>query len=287
MDRWRLILDDGCRPAHNMAVDEAILVAFADGKSLPTLRLYGWEIPSISLGYFQNLERSRIDLEYCRGAGIELVRRPTGGRAVLHGHDVTFSVVAGVDGIPEGFEGVLGSHVWLMRSIVAGMRLLGIEAEIGLMDSAKSRAISSADCFAHVAECDIRTERGKAAGAAQVRKSGALLEQGSIPHTSPAVDAARIFGASAAVSTRDSLVLREIPRDAVEQAVAAGFVESLGVSFEREILSEYEARLALDLESAKYASAEWTLNGRGNAIDNGMLGCYTNRASSIGGGCHA
>ena len=287
MDRWRLILDGGCRPAYNMAVDEAILAAFADGKSPPTLRLYGWEVPSISLGYFQNLERSRIDLEYCRAAGIALVRRPTGGRAVLHGHDLTFSVVADVNSIPEGFEGVLGSHVWLMRGIVAGMRLLGIEAEIGPMDSARSRAISSADCFAHVAECDIRTERGKAAGAAQVRRSGALLEQGSIPHTSPAVDAARIFGASAAVLTSDSLVLREIPRDDVEEAVGAGFVESLGVSFEREPISDYEARLALDLESAKYACDEWTLNRRGNGIDNGLLGCYTNRASSIIGGCHA
>ena len=287
MDRWRLILDDGCRPAHNMAVDEAILSAFVDGKSPPTLRLYGWEVPSISLGYFQNLERSRIDLEYCRNAGVELVRRPTGGRAVLHGHDVTFSVVADANSIPDGFEGVLGCHVWLMRGIVAGMRLLGIEAEIGPMDSTKSRAVSSADCFAHVAECDIRTERGKAAGAAQVRRSGALLEQGSIPHTLPEVDAARIFGASAAVSTGDSLVLREIPRDAVEEAMVAGFAESLGVSFERETLSEYEARLALDLESAKYASVEWTLNRRGNGIDNGLLGCYTNRASSIGGGCHA
>lgn len=287
MDRWRLILDGGCRPAYNMAVDEAILSAFVDGKSPPTLRLYGWDVPSISLGYFQNLQRSRIDLEYCLNAGIQLVRRPTGGRAVLHGHDVTFSVVAGVGGVPDGFDGVLGSHVWLMRGIVAGMRLLGIEAEIGPTDSARSSAISSADCFAHVAECDIRTEHGKAAGAAQVRRSGALLEQGSIPHISPAVDAARVFGASAAIFTHESLVLREIPRDAVEEAMVGGFTESLGATFRRETLSEYEARLAGDLESAKYASAEWTLSRRADSVDKSRLGCYTGHASSIGGSCHA
>ncbi|HUV04203.1 MAG TPA: lipoate--protein ligase family protein, partial [Armatimonadota bacterium] len=110
-------MDGNRAAAFNMAADEAILRACADGVVRPTLRLYSWQRPAISVGLFQSIERSRIDIQYCHDAGIELVRRPTGGRAVLHGHDLTFSIALHECRIPNSFKKVLASHMWLMGGI--------------------------------------------------------------------------------------------------------------------------------------------------------------------------
>lgn len=283
MDCWRLVLHDGRPAAYNMAVDESILTAYAAGDIPPTLRLYGWERPAISLGYFQDIERSRLDLHYCEQAGVDVVRRPTGGRAVLHGHDLTFSVAVGDDRIPSDYQGVLGSHVWLMRGIVAGLGKLGLDTEIGPESRSKAQASANADCFAHVAECDVRSADGaKIAGAAQVRRSGALLEQGSVPHVEPVVDYGRIFGG---IEASPACVLRGIPRRTIEQAIVEGFSKSLGIAFEIWDLTHHEVEFARDLEIEKYASADWTYS-RG-CVDKSMLSCYTDRATLRGVRNHA
>ena len=278
MDCWRLILHGGHKAADNMAMDEAILTAYAEGMVPPTIRLYSWTGPAISLGYHQTLERSRLDPRYCRDTGIELVRRPTGGRAVLHGHDLTFSVCVDDARIPAEYRGVTGSHIWLMRGIVAGFAKLGIDAEIGPLPRSNAYSSSNTDCFARVAECDVRTSDGaKIAGAAQVRRSGVFLEQGSIPHTVPSVDYGRIFGGKAADPV---YVLGAIPGQTVDQAMIEGFAESLGIAFEVGDLTAYETDLARGLAEGKYASADWTYSKV--CIDKSMLRCYTESASSGG-----
>lgn len=253
-----MILDGNRGAALNMAIDEAMLSACADGEVPPILRLYGWERPAISLGYFQSVERTRIDTQYCRGAGIELVRRPTGGRAVLHGHDLTFSIAIHQGRIPDGFKSVLSSHAWLMGGILAGLRLLGVQAEIGPADHGRSKSGESADCFAHVAQCDLRVGIEKAAGAAQVRKWGALLEQGSIPCTPHSVDYRRVFGGGNSGSQTERLAALDVSRERLEEAVIRGFQEFLHVAFEPAMLSESELELATELERDKYATDEWT-----------------------------
>ncbi len=274
MDTWRLILHGDRPAADNMAVDEAILTAYTAEEVPPTIRLYSWTRPAVSLGYHQMLERSRLDLEYCRDAGIELVRRPTGGRAVLHGHDLTFSICADDARLPQEYRGVAGSHVWLMRGIVSGFAKLGIDAEIGPLNRSGSGAQSNTDCFAHVAECDVRTMDGtKIAGAAQVRKPHGFLEQGSVPHTVPTVDYGRVFGG---IDVSQQYILDAIPTEVIRQAVVEGFSESLGIDFEIWDLADCEAEMARDLAVGKYASADWTYS-RG-CIDKSMLDCYTDRA---------
>ena len=254
---WRLILDGKRRPGLNMALDEAILHSIADGRVPPTIRLYDWESPSISLGFFQKLDRARIDLAYCREQGIEIVRRPTGGRAVLHGHDVTFSISLGEEDLPHASRSIQGSHAWLMSGIAAGLNLLGIEAEIG-PHSEVSERFASADCFAHVAECDIRAGREKIAGAAQLRKSGAILEQGSVPFTSPEVPCERIFMNSHAPVPPERVLSSGVTREQVEQALVRGFEHVLGISLVHGAFTSDEIETALGLERMKYASPEWT-----------------------------
>lgn len=280
---WRLILDGRRQAALNMAVDEAILRACADGKAPPTLRLYGWEKPAVSLGYFQSVERARINIECCRESGIDLVRRPTGGRAVLHGHDITFSISVCEREIPSGFRSVPGSHLWLMRGAVAAFRLLDIPAEIGPAKGGRLRPTSNADCFAHIDRCDVRVGKEKAAGAAQVRKWGALLEQGSMPCVVPDIDAHRVFGVIGWISPPSIDLLAQIPLRTVKQAIVRGFEESLDVSFREGTLSDAEAGLALELERQKYGSADWTYQRGTSRVDKSMLDCYTGTVSLRGG----
>ena len=89
-EAWRLLLDPPAAGAWNMAVDEVLLNGTAAGISRPTLRFYQWMPPCLSLGYFQDF--SVVNLDGCRALGVEVVRRPTGGRAILHDRELTYSV---------------------------------------------------------------------------------------------------------------------------------------------------------------------------------------------------
>jgi lipoyl(octanoyl) transferase len=251
---WRLILDTRSSAAKNMAVDEAIFLACTNRESPPTLRLYDWERPAVSLGCFQQTDKSELDVEYCRNAGIDLVRRPTGGRAVLHGHDLTFSISLPQDILPAGSGSIIGSHRWLMSGILSGLRSVGMDAELGSDKPVAAPRSSNADCFAHIAGCDIRSGSSKLVGSAQMRRSGGLLEQGSIPCSSPAVDACRVFRGRAYQIAESGL--SRMPRGNIEQAIVHGFGQALGVELQLGRLSDTEIRRAAELEK-KYSSEEW------------------------------
>ena len=127
MNAWRF-LDTGALPgALNMAVDQAILGLHANGKSPPTLRFYQWTPPAVSLGFCQ--KNHNLDLAACRRLGIEVVRRPSGGRAVLHLGDLTYAVIAGTaDGIPSA---VTAAYRLICDGLLQGFRRLGIDARHG------------------------------------------------------------------------------------------------------------------------------------------------------------
>lgn len=260
---WRLILDVARGAAENMAIDEAILRACGDGSVPPTVRIYSWDRPSISLGCLQSVlrraqddGRGRFDFDYCRQAGIEVVRRITGGRAVIHGSDVTFCIAIRESDLPEGCRSVISSHHWLMGGIVAGLRLLGIDAEIGPERESISGRDAPADCFAHVAQCDVRVGRGKAVGSAQVRRFGALLEQGSIPYALPEFDTARVFGRRSAAGGG---AVEGFSYSAIADAVARGFREHLQGALELGELSLGELQMAAELSREKYSTEAWTM----------------------------
>ena len=91
-ETWRFIDSGPCGAAYNMAFDEAIAVTVRNGRAHPTLRLYGWDLPSVTIGYFQKI--GDIDTAYCFRNNIPVIRRPTGGRAILHGNEITYSFSA-------------------------------------------------------------------------------------------------------------------------------------------------------------------------------------------------
>ena len=127
MKVWRLLITPPARGAWNMAVDEAILEAVGRGGSLPTLRLYAWEPACLSLGYAQPL--TDVDIPHLQARGWEMVRRPTGGRAVLHTDEITYSVIAPLNE-PRVAGTVLESYSRLAAALVEALRLLSLPVEV-------------------------------------------------------------------------------------------------------------------------------------------------------------
>ena len=178
MKAWRFI-DSRTLPAVlNMAIDEAILAMHVEGQSPPTLRIYQWSPPAISLGYFQR--RHGIDLVSCERQGIDVVRRLTGGRAVLHYQDLTYAVVAGTsDGLPSS---AAGAYRLICEGLLTAFRTLGLEAELGHQDVIVPR---SDICFLTSTTGDILHKGRKLVGSAQTWRCSSMLQHGSItlePH---------------------------------------------------------------------------------------------------------
>ncbi len=172
---WRLLELPPSSGARHMALDHALLEAAASPGSLPSLRFQRWSPPALSVGRFQPLQD--IDLAACRAEGIEVVRRPTGGKSILHLDDFTYSVV-----IPQGFplpERVVEAYRLLCGGIVRALEHLGVRAAIKPHANGGHRQASGA-CFAAITQADLEYHGRKLCGSAQVRRGGALLQHGSI-----------------------------------------------------------------------------------------------------------
>ncbi|MBX6377246.1 MAG: lipoate--protein ligase family protein [Clostridia bacterium] len=247
-----------------MGVDEAVLDAVAAGATPPTLRLYGWRLPTLSLGCFQPLAR-HVDLTACRASGVAVVRRPTGGRAVLHDGDLTYSVVLPAGLLPAGVQ---ASYRVVSGGLVAGLRRLG--ADVDWASGRVRRQGGSPACFEAAVTGEVEAGGRKLVGSAQVRRPGAVLQHGSIPLDfdaarvtallrHPGRDLAVVTASLAASATGLRQVLgRAVTFREVAQAVASGFAEHFGVELEPGGLSAVERRRAEELATSKYAQAWWT-----------------------------
>lgn len=240
MTTWRLLRSAPGPGSWHMAVDEALLESYRIGQAPPTLRLYDWASPTLSLGYAQKL--SDVRLEACRAAGVEVVRRPTGGRAVLHGAgDTTYAVVAGTN---EGFPGsVTGAYVRLARALEAAMARLHLPVRLapGELTSGSTQA-----CFATATRADLLAHGKKLVGSSQLRREGGFLQHGAIMLAqAPEAIMAYVGGDRPASMTHlQALMGREPQLDEVHAALVAGFEAELGIGFEPGELSPLEHAFA-------------------------------------------
>ena len=247
-ERWRCI-DSGPRHgAQNMAIDEAMLEAHLRGETPPTLRLYTWRPPAISLGRFQRAEAS-VSLRECRRAGVDVVRRPTGGRAILHTEEeVTFSVV--VSEARLGTRGIMDSYRALAGAIVGGLKQLCLEARLVERSSPGAAATGDPACFAVKARCDLVIGSSKLVGSAQVHRDGVILQQNSLPLVIRLEEWQRFFlrraEAPAAVGMWEAAGA-EIPYARVAGALRAGFQETLGIELGEGELTGWEDERAAEL----------------------------------------
>ncbi|MGM0652585.1 MAG: lipoate--protein ligase family protein [Bacillota bacterium] len=176
--QWRLILDPPLTGRENMEKDLELMVDVSRGDSPPILRLYRWSTPAVSLGYFQDQEEV-VDLKACREAGIDIVRRPTGGRAVLHDHELTYSII-----VPEVHPfinngGVMDAYRAISRGIVTAFNLLNITATL-TSEAEGQGGLAPGSCFDTPSAYEIQVEGKKVVGSAQLRRDGIVLQHGAI-----------------------------------------------------------------------------------------------------------
>jgi lipoate-protein ligase A len=254
-----------------MALDEAILVAHSEGLVPPTVRFYGWNPAALSIGYFQKV--SEVDFPALRSKGIGFVRRPTGGRAVLHDREVTYSIVVS-ESHPRMPSSVNESYRVLSMGLVEGFRNLGLRADMVSLaaeeEKEKYMSLGSAACFDSPSWYELVVEGRKITGSAQTRQRGVILQHGSILLD---LDEDLLFSVlyfssdrlrerlkasfrKKAVSIKQ-LSGREISFEEAEHAFRAGFETGLGVQLVPGELTDRELQLAEHLVATKYGTAEW------------------------------
>jgi len=261
---WRLLITPPADGATNMAIDEAILHALADGRGTPTLRFYRWRPPCLSLGY--NQHAADVDEAACRALGYTWVRRPTGGRAILHADELTYSIITRADD-PRVTGGVVESYRTLSRGLLLGLQRLGAEAQArGDMPKNPNQG---AACFDTPSHYEITLDGKKLVGSAQVRRRGMVLQHGSLPLTG---DLTRIFRALSLPEAERAALGRQLLARATTlqrglgrtvsfkeaaEALATGFARALNLTLQPAPLTEYEESLAQQLRAHQYASDAW------------------------------
>ena len=248
-----------------MAVDEAILEAYegAAQKPGPTLRLYGWQPAALSLGRGQRAEGAH-DARVLAALGIGLVRRPTGGVAVLHEFERTYAVV-GALGVPPFSGGPIATYRTIAEALRLGLKRLGVEA-LPVEPRRGAPRDDSAACFLSVGAWELVANGRKLVGSAQARRRGAFLQHGSIPLRSDPSRLATVLGAPVDASRYvdlESATGGAVDPAAFDRACVQGFEEAFGARLLPGTLTESEALRAAELRCWKYDSIAWT---RGGAI---------------------
>ncbi len=264
---WRLLRTGYDRAAWNMALDEALQTSVLERGSRPVLRFYGWRPPGVSLGYFQAVEDS-INIAACVQRGYDVVRRPTGGRAILHDDELTYSVVLPEAELAEGHS-VRGSYRELSRALEYGMSLLGLRTSRGRDGAASDRRLLPAACFAKAARADMVFEGRKIIGSAQTRRRGVILQHGSVPLRLNQEEILAVLSPEAQI--RDAALLsraavgvaqalgRDLGWEELAEALATGFAETFDLTLVESEVTGWERELAERLVEEKYGTEAWNL----------------------------
>lgn len=261
---WRVLKTPPAPGPWNMAVDEAMAEACAAGLVPPTLRVYGWSPPALSLGYFQAL--ADVDEAACAAAGVDIVRRLTGGRAILHDRELTYSVVLPERWLPGS---ITAAYRTLAGALVRGLSLLGPGISLEPERPGREEARSAA-CFDRPASYEVTARGRKLAGSAQTRRHGCILQHGSIPLTFDAEAIFRLLRLNAAEQARQAQHLasqaislaealgREPTWAEAATAVITGWAQEFGLNMQEGTLSEAEQQRAAELVREKYGDPAWT-----------------------------
>jgi len=265
MKDWRLLIDPVPRPGTwNMAVDERLFGSTAE-EGETVVRFYRWARPTASLGYSQSIDKA-LDLDRCRALGIDIVRRMTGGKVVIHDREITYSVASTEASV---FSAALSTSYRLISgALVLGLQKLGLEASLaGPAPEAYRRG--AMPCFSFPARDEIEIGGRKVVGSAQKRVGARFLQHGSIPLELDPGREERI----AAVCRTDPDNVRVISlaealgrtvgfEEAVDRLVE-GLAQAFKVRFVPRVLAEQDERAIRAIERERYANPAWTLARKG------------------------
>lgn len=260
-DRWRLIVDGAESASFNMAKDEALLRGLQAGRGLPCLRLYEWREPTISIGRHQSAGS-------LHSGAVPIVRRITGGRAVLHQMELTYSVVC--DERHELFSyGIQGAYRAISRCIVGALEDIGVKAELTLVGSERS-LLKKDSCFHAPSRFEVTADGRKIVGSSQRRFKGALLQHGSILFGMDEARVDLIFGDGAARRMSWVSEFTDSGVEALKQSLPQRVAEGLGVSFEETEAFEGEELEIEILENARYLNNDWNISGKDMEVEDAL-----------------
>ncbi|MCY9375482.1 octanoyltransferase LipM [Bacillus sp. T17B1] len=271
-ETWRFIDSGNANPAFNMALDEALLYWHSEKKIPPVIRFYGWNPATLSVGYFQNIKKE-INFEAVHKYKLGFVRRPTGGRGVLHDQELTYSVIVSEEH-PEMPATVTEAYRVISEGILQGFRNLGLDAYFAIPRTEKEKESlknpRSSVCFDAPSWYELVVEGRKVAGSAQTRQKGVILQHGSILLD---LDEDKLFDLFLYPSERvrermqrnfknkavaiNELTDKRVTMDEARKAFKEGFEKGLNIHLEPYELSQEELDFVHHLAETKYASDDW------------------------------
>jgi lipoate-protein ligase A len=269
MKNWRLIIHPPYNGAWNMAVDEAILESVSSKTELPTLRLYDWFPYTLSLSHAQ--PASDVNLSALQEHNWTLVRRPTGGRAILHADEMTYSVCAPLDDQTIS-GGVLESYQKISNALLSALEIIGIKADSKQKSSDDSKLSHDPVCFQFPSDYEITFQGKKLVGSAQARKKNGVLQHGAIPLFGDITRIIEVLSCTDEDSKQDAksrLIQRATTIEEVlgkdiswfdfTSAIIEGFRRKLGIDFINNQLTKQELTRAVQIFHEKFANDSWTM----------------------------
>ena len=271
-ETWRFIDSGDSSPFFNMALDEALLDWHSEGKIPPTIRFYGWNPPTLSIGYFQKVEKE-INMNAVKENNLGFVRRPTGGRGVLHDKELTYSVIVSEEH-PDMPHTVTEAYRVISEGILEGFKMLGLDAYFAIPRTAEEiqglKDPRSAVCFDAPSWYELVVEGRKVAGSAQTRQKGVILQHGSILLD---LDEDLLFNLFNYPSERvkermqknfknkavaiNAIRNHPVTMDEAKEAFKVGFEKGLNINLEPYELTEEERAYVEKLANVKYATDDW------------------------------
>ncbi|KGR74619.1 lipoate--protein ligase family protein [Ureibacillus sinduriensis] len=270
--KWYFINSGPCSPSYNMALDEALLDLHSQGAIPPVIRFYEWNPATLSIGYFQSAEKD-IDLQMVKEQKLGFVRRPTGGRAVLHESELTYSIIV-TEQYPEMPASVTEAYRVLSEGLLLGFQNLGLDAYFSIPDTEEKQADlkkpKSAVCFDAPSWYELVVEGKKVAGSAQTRQKGVILQHGAILLDLDEEKLLSVFKFSSPEAKEK--MRQKLPEKAVAinrltdkeitiaqciEAFKKGFEEALEIELIPYQLTEEQLQYVKRLEETKYLNDEW------------------------------
>ncbi len=286
---WRLIKDSYHTGFMNMAIDEAIMIAHREGLVPPTIRFYQWSPSAVSLGYFQDLKKE-INVDVCQDMGIGIVRRPTGGKAVLHDKELTYSFII-KENHPVVNDSILETYKKISGGMIRGLSYLGITAElVPLREKFKSESLPKGEkseihhsdfksiCFSVPSQYEVQVEGKKIVGSAQVRKREIVLQHGSLlieldrdklfsVFNFSSVQVRERFKTRFNATSLEEILKRKVNFSELSEILPRGFEEEFGARLVKGKLTEQEEKISKDLLENKYSTYEWNYERKNNQLN--------------------
>lgn len=270
--KWYFINSGPCSPSYNMAMDEALLDWHSEGLIPPVIRFYEWNPATLSIGYFQSVEKE-IDMEAVKKLGLGFVRRPTGGRGVLHEHELTYSVIV-TESYPSMPATITEAYRVISEGLLLGFQHLGLDAYFSVPNTDEQKdnlkKPKSAVCFDTPSWYELVVEGKKVAGSAQTRQKGVILQHGAIlldldedkliqtfKFASDEVRNKVKKSLSQKAVSINKIISKPISIEECKVAFKKGFEDALEIELVEYKLTQEQQKYVKELESSKYDNVEW------------------------------